>query len=665
MIRSRALSLLTAALLAAPQGALANPLGAQVPAGGGSAAVQGQGSALVTVTQSSNRAIINWNTFNIGAGETTRFIQPDASAIALNRVTGGLGASQIYGTISANGRVFLVNPYGILFGAGAQINTAGFLASTNDITDRHFMHGHYKFNKPGQPDASIVNLGNIHITPSTTGFAALVAPGVRNAGTITANLGHVALASGNGFTLDFYGDKLITLKVGDQVAAKVLDVSTGQPLDALVKNEGRLRANGGRVELTAAAARHVVDSVINNSGTIEANTVGTRNGMIVLGAATKSDGVPVQKVKIAGTMSASGRKTGQSGGTVVVTGEDIALTGATIKATGQAAGGTVLIGDKTASAVAMDSKSVIDVSSKSKGDGGKVIMLSGGLTSIAGLIRASGGPLGGNGGFVETSGQTVDFTGIRVDTSAPAGTTGKWLVDPTDLVINSDSAATLANALATTNVTLQTNADGSTVGPGFRDDEGHGDIIINASIAWSPTIGMTTLSLIAARDIQINQAITATKGGLTRPGPGQWVPNGRPEYLSQCVDKSLKRLKLEQIDLYQLHSPSAPFMHSPAFGEALQTLEKLKGQGKLRFYGIATEVPQDAPCCLSAPGISSVQIGFGLLDLRRLIARRQRQASRAPSLDRRRDQNQRCDQNELTHVKSPVCWRLLPDLKGD
>ena len=94
---------------------------------------------------------------------------------------------------------------------------------------------------------------------------------MRNAGIITANLGHVALASGNGFTLDFYGDKLITLQVGDQVAAKVIDVATGQPLDALVKNEGRLKANGGQVELTAAAARHVVDAVINNTGMIEAN----------------------------------------------------------------------------------------------------------------------------------------------------------------------------------------------------------------------------------------------------------------------------------------------------------------------------------------------------------------------------------------------------------
>src|SRR5262245_39533318 len=106
------------------------------------------------------------------------------------------------------------------------------------------------------------------------GFAALVAPGVRNTGTITATLGTVALASGNSFTLDMYGDKLITLAVGDQIASKVIDVSTGQPLKSLVSNEGRIRANGGRVELTAAAARTVVDSVINTSGVITANSIG-------------------------------------------------------------------------------------------------------------------------------------------------------------------------------------------------------------------------------------------------------------------------------------------------------------------------------------------------------------------------------------------------------
>jgi aryl-alcohol dehydrogenase-like predicted oxidoreductase len=88
-----------------------------------------------------------------------------------------------------------------------------------------------------------------------------------------------------------------------------------------------------------------------------------------------------------------------------------------------------------------------------------------------------------------------------------------------------------------------------------------------------------------------------------------------PSYLTKALESSLKRLQTDYVDLYQLHSPGAPFLQSNAFGEALQTLEKLKRQGKLRFYGVATEVPADAPFCLSAPGISSVQLGFGLLDL--------------------------------------------------
>src|SRR5262249_42894447 len=155
----------------------------------------------------------------------------------------------------------------------------------NDIKNSDFMAGRYIFNIPGRPDASIVNLGTI--TAQTGGFAALVAPGVRNSGTITADLGNVTLASGNSFTLDFYGDRRIRRAVGAQIAGQVRDVATGQPLRDLVSNDGTIRANGGRVELTAVAARQVVDSVVNNRGVIEANTVGQRGGTIILGAATE------------------------------------------------------------------------------------------------------------------------------------------------------------------------------------------------------------------------------------------------------------------------------------------------------------------------------------------------------------------------------------------
>ena len=157
----------------------------------------------------------------------------------------------------------------------------------------------------------------------------------------------MALAAGNSFTLDIYGDRLITLAVDDQIARKVIDVATGKPLKSLVTNDGKIKANGGRVELTAAAARHVVNSVINTSGVIKANSIGTRNGMIVLSAATaatKPAGAPTQTIRISGTVSAAGKKKGTTGGTIVVTGEDIQLANARIDASGRDGGGKVLIG---------------------------------------------------------------------------------------------------------------------------------------------------------------------------------------------------------------------------------------------------------------------------------------------------------------------------------
>jgi filamentous hemagglutinin family protein len=528
------LALAIALLVTPPGSAFANPLGGQPKAGQVVIGpVDPKAPNTLTITQSSQSAIINWQSFNIGPGEITQFIQPNANAVILNRVTGSAGPSFIYGTITANGRVFLVNPDGILFGLGSRVDASSFLASTNDIRNHDFMHGHYRFDIPGRLDASIVNLGRINA--ANGGFAALVAPGVRNAGVITANLGHVALASGNGFTLDFYGDKLITLQVHDSIAGQVIDVATGQPLNALVKNEGRLRANGGTVALTAVAARQVVDAVINNSGVIEANSVGTKNGMIVLGAATatrKPQDAPTQNVVVSGTLSAKGRRDGETGGTIVVTGEAITLTGARVNASGAAGGGSVLIGGDTggghvnaaaanipqaklqpwwvatATSVSIDAATTINASATQKGDGGKVVVWSNGITSVMGLIAASGGPFGGNGGFVETSGHSVNFDGIRVNTSAPNGTAGLWLVDPTNLVVDAAAAATISSNLANTDVTLITSEEGAS-GPG-NQVLGAGDIIVNAGISWSSG---STLTLSAFNGIIVNAPITIQGAG--------------------------------------------------------------------------------------------------------------------------------------------------------
>ena len=151
--------LLTATALMPIAPALAGPNGGVVV--GGSAQISNQGSANVTINQFSDKAIINWNLFNIGVGEKTTFVQPGVNSIALNKVVGGLGPSQILGSLNANGKVFVVNPDGIIFGAGAVITTAGFLATTSDIRNQDFMAGRFNFNIPGRPDASIVNMGTI------------------------------------------------------------------------------------------------------------------------------------------------------------------------------------------------------------------------------------------------------------------------------------------------------------------------------------------------------------------------------------------------------------------------------------------------------------------------------------------------------------------------
>jgi filamentous hemagglutinin family protein len=519
----RHLLLITTALTAfGLAAASAGPKGPTVV--GGSATIANPGSATVSVTQQTDKAIINWHLFDVGANEKVQFVQPNSGSIALNRVTGGLGPSMILGTVDANGRVFIVNRDGILFGPNAVISTSGFLATTHDIRNNDFMAGRFNFNIPGRPDASIVNLGTI--TANNGGFAALVAPGVRNSGTITATMGNVTLASGNGFSLDFYGDKLVTLNVGDEIAASVKDVATGLPLRALVSNDGKIKADGGRVELTAAAARQVVDAVINTSGVIEANTIGTKNGMIVLSAATertKPAGAPVQTVKVSGTLKATrtaqaasatrgGEQTSTAkGGTVVVTGENIVVAGARIDVSGDNGGGKVLIGgdwgggkpDKslvsnpsavlepnaipTASTVSVDAATTIDASARLTGNGGKVILWADSQLTFAGTILALGGRELGKGGFVETSAKSVDISG---SVNAPGGT---WLLDPASIIVDGTLAGTISTTLNNgTNYVLAT---------GTAAAGGDGDITVSSQISWHTG---ATLTVSAYNNIVLN-----------------------------------------------------------------------------------------------------------------------------------------------------------------
>lgn len=328
----------------------AGPQGGAVQAG--SATLIQSGVSRLDVVQSSPRAVINWRSFGIGATEHVNFVQPSAAAATLNRVVGA-ESSEILGRLTANGTVFLINPNGILIGPGARIDVGSLIAATADISNENFMAGRYHFDRVVNRDAVIVNRGEI--TAAAGGLVALVAPGVENSGIIRAQLGKVALASGNAFTLDLFGDKLISFAVDDKVAARLTDTA-GRPLAAYVNQAGVVEADGGSVLIAANAAQAVVESVVNVSGVVRATSFEQRNGEIVL------HGGDAGAVRVAGTLDVSGKASGQSGGGVHVLGADVALeSGGRIDASGEARGGTVEVSGTRSLAFAGD----VDVSARS------------------------------------------------------------------------------------------------------------------------------------------------------------------------------------------------------------------------------------------------------------------------------------------------------------
>ena len=245
-------------------------------------AVQAQGSISAPVVTGSNmrvnvnssKAVINWNTFSIGTVNTVQFVQPGASSVVLNRVTGGV-ASNIDGNLQANGQLFLVNPNGIFFGATSHVDVAGLVASSLDIADNDFMSGSYLFAKSGgSPLGQVVNNGSINI--ASGGYAALLGEQVVNgaSGVISAPAGRIALAVGERVSVTFDNNQLLNFSV-DQ---RALDSA------AYAQNSGQLLADGGRVSMTAMVSNALASAVVNQSGLIRAQGIAEKNGEVYLSA---------------------------------------------------------------------------------------------------------------------------------------------------------------------------------------------------------------------------------------------------------------------------------------------------------------------------------------------------------------------------------------------
>ena len=274
----RAIQLSSTALGALPalaQAPDARPAGGQVSAGSATIA---QTAGRTTITQGSDRAIIDWRGFDVGRDHAVRFDQPSARALALNRIASG-EPSRIAGGISANGGVIIINQAGVVFTGTARVDAASVIVSTADIANDRFMAGgRMVFDRPGRADARIVNEGSI--TAREAGIAALVAPEVANRGTISARLGSVVLAGAETHTLDLHGDGLFAF----DVTGAVRRAPSGG--GALVTNTGVIEAEGGRVLLTARAADGVVTELVRAGGRISANTdaaTGRRGDVVISG----------------------------------------------------------------------------------------------------------------------------------------------------------------------------------------------------------------------------------------------------------------------------------------------------------------------------------------------------------------------------------------------
>ncbi|KVL79059.1 GLUG motif-containing protein [Burkholderia ubonensis] len=296
--RARVVAVLASLMGGALTSAHALPAGEKIVSGQADILRYDDGRQM-SINQRSDKLLTEWTSFNVDKTQRVVFNQPSKMSIALNRVV-GQDASAINGRIDANGRVFLVNPNGILFGSGAQVNVGGLVASTLDVSNEDFAAGRYRF--AGQSPLGVTSDGNL--VAAEGGAIALLGAKVTNRGVVQAQMGTVALGAGSDVTLNFDGGKLLSVQV-DKGA-----------VNALASNERLLKADGGQVLMSAKTADALLRTVVNNQGSIEARTLTNTAGRITL------DGYDAGTVNVAGTLNASATTPG-NGGTIVTRGADV------------------------------------------------------------------------------------------------------------------------------------------------------------------------------------------------------------------------------------------------------------------------------------------------------------------------------------------------------
>ena len=439
-----------------------------------------------TVIRASDGSIIEYSRFNIGPKEAVRFIQPSSSARSLNRVIGG-NATDIYGQLIANGIVYLTNPAGIYFHNNSVVDVGGIYAAAGNIANEDFINGLDRFtNLTGD----VKNWGTIDAE-----LTHLIGRSVSNFGTINAPDGTVTMLS---------GEDVLVGEMDGHIYAKFSGAArTNDGENAAVENKGTIEADGGQVMLGAG---DMVGLAVHNNGNIESNNVQmTAEGGDVINADTVDT-------------------SGETGGDITMSADRVAQLG-TMHADGTSLGG----GDIDINAdnvVVLGPESLTTANAGESGDGGEVIVFSpkAALFRTGARIEARGGSTGGNGGFAEVSGHKhIEIQGL-VNTMAPAGENGTFLIDPYNIAISNDAENNIfknndiwseTGSGANVNVTvLETQLASSDVSVATQNPDGNedGDITVQDAISWDAN---TELALGAEGSVRVNDNIDSSGGTLS------------------------------------------------------------------------------------------------------------------------------------------------------
>jgi filamentous hemagglutinin family protein len=502
--------------------ALANPTGLTVASGSASALTSG---SHLTITTGSS-AVLNWQSFNIGADETTIFNQPNAYSVVINNIHDA-NASQIYGSLQANGIVVLMNASGFYFGPNSFVKTGGLIVSTANCLPPQNMGGSWEFNGP-PPLASIVNYGQLQVGQNGSVF--LIADQVENHGTIEAPDGSIGLASGQ------------TVLLSERPDGRGMSMQVTLP-GGSVNNDGKLVADAGTISLQA--------KVVNQNGLIQANSVQNQNGVIELVASDELNLGADSKIVVRGAdsvgdsaggnvvlqsgknfsdsagslISATGGSQGGDGGNVEISAPNILSLKSTVDTGAQAGwrGGVfsldpldIVLG--TSSSGPPDNNGTIDGSS---GSGVFYVDVNNEFQNITArqiLLKASGNIYVGDG--IVSGGSFTPFGGITWDLT---GSTGGQITGQLTLQAGGNITFVDGSLITDANnwsVSLQAgyNFINNSVSYGVGNIYLGGDPMFGGTGSGSIQTAMGNINLEAGQDILIGSGFVRTTGNGISPG---------------------------------------------------------------------------------------------------------------------------------------------------